>query len=342
MSTTFPQNILVTGGAGFIGSNFLCHFVPLHPHSRIINVDLLSYAGNLDYVKEISDEKNYQFIQEDLNMGENIQRLFQEFQIDGVIHFAAESHVDNSIAGPLAFLHTNVGGTVHLLEAARQTWMQAPHQIKSAYAHARFYQISTDETYGSLGLEGYFSEETAYAPNSPYSASKAAADHFVRAYGQTYGLPVLRSNCSNNYGPKQHEEKFIPTIIRKALAQEPIPVYGQGTNRRDWLYVEDHCLAIEKIFEQATPGSTYNIGADSECDNLTLAKNICKILDRKHPCPAGSYARLITFVRDRPGHDLRYAIDHSKLTKELGWYPKVGFEEGLEATVDWYLERKKS
>lgn len=338
MSAGIQQNILVTGGAGFIGSGFLCYFVPRHPNVQIINVDNLTYASDLSYLDGIKDLPNYTFIEADINEAERMCELFASHNVDGVIHFAAESHVDNSISGPRAFLQTNVGGTFNLLECARVAWMDDHHQLKKGKEHARFYQISTDEVYGTLeGEDPAFTEESSFLPNSPYSASKASADLFVRAYHHTYGLPVLRSHCSNNYGPRQHREKLIPTIIRNALTGQPIPIYGQGTNIRDWLYVEDHCRAIELIFAHAKVGQVYNIGGDEELDNLTLARMICTILDELQPRQNGSYKDLITFVRDRPGHDFRYSINYKKLKQDLGWTPEENLHSGLKKTVAWYV-----
>lgn len=341
MSKSIRKNLLVTGGAGFIGANFLCYFIPCHAHIRVINVDNLTYASNLSYLDEIKDAPNYIFEKADINDMAHMQRLFDRYDIDSVIHFAAESHVDNSISGPFAFLRTNVGGTFNLLECARQAWMEAPHRMKKGKEQACFYQISTDETYGSLDKNGFFTEKSPYLPNSPYSASKASADLFVRSYHHTYGLPTLRSNCSNNYGPKQHQEKFIPTIIRTATANQSIPIYGTGTNVRDWLYVKDHCRAIETIFMNGQTGECYNIGGDQELDNLTLARTICSLLDELLPRSNGTYQDLLTFVADRPGHDLRYAIDHTKLTSTLNWRPKENLHSGLKKTVMWYLQRNQ-
>ena len=341
MSAGIRKNLLVTGGAGFIGANFLCYFVPRHAQMRVINVDNLTYASDLSYLDEIKDAPNYIFEKADINDMARMRQIFQSYDIDGVIHFAAESHVDNSISGPSAFLRTNVGGTFNLLECAREAWMEAPHRMRKGKEHACFYQISTDETYGTLGKEGFFTEESPYLPNSPYSASKASADLFVRSYYHTYGLPALRSNCSNNYGPKQHSEKFIPTIIRTATANQSIPIYGTGTNVRDWLYVEDHCRAIETIFINGQMGECYNVGGDQEMDNLTLAHTICSLLDELLPRGNGTYQDLLTFVADRPGHDLRYAIDHTKLTSALNWRPEENLNSGLKKTVAWYLRRNE-
>lgn len=329
--------VLVTGGAGFIGSNFVPYFTAKYPDYHIINLDKLTYAGNLENLKECEQMSNYTFIEGDICDEALVDRLFAEYDIRGVIHFAAESHVDNSIKGPKAFVNTNVFGTFNLLDAARRYWMEKPHQYKPGYENCRFHHISTDEVYGTLGETGFFKETTPYAPNSPYSASKASSDFFVRAYYHTFGMNVTTSNCSNNYGPKQHHEKLIPHIIEKALAEQPLPIYGQGTNVRDWLYVLDHCKAIDLIYHKGRTGETYNIGGHNERNNITIVKTICAILDEKRPRKEGKYADLITFVADRPGHDLRYAIDASKLEKELGWKADETFDTGIVKTVEWYL-----
>lgn len=329
--------VLVTGGAGFIGSNFVPYFTAKYPDYHIINLDKLTYAGNLENLKECEQMSNYTFIEGDICDEALVDRLFAEYDIRGVIHFAAESHVDNSIKGPKAFVNTNVFGTFNLLDAARRYWMEKPHQHKPGYENCRFHHISTDEVYGTLGETGFFKETTPYAPNSPYSASKASSDFFVRAYYHTFGMNVTTSNCSNNYGPKQHHEKLIPHIIEKALAEQPLPIYGQGANVRDWLYVLDHCKAIDLIYHKGRAGETYNIGGHNERNNITIVKTICAILDEKRPRKEGKYADLITFVADRPGHDLRYAIDASKLEKELGWKADETFDTGIVKTVEWYL-----
>lgn len=334
-----PTHILVTGGAGFIGSNFVPHLLETRPDVHIVNLDLLTYAGNLQNLKEVENHPRYTFVQGDICDTELVERIFSEHRIDGVIHFAAESHVDNSITGPKAFLQTNVVGTFNLLEVARKYWMDAPHQRKAGLEHARFLHVSTDEVYGSLGETGLFSETTPYAPNSPYSASKASSDHFVRSYFHTFGLGVVTTNCSNNYGPKQHDEKLIPTIIRKALSAQPIPIYGDGSNIRDWLYVLDHCKGILLAFEKGSEGETYNIGGRNERNNLYIARTICEMLNRIHPDAEGGYERLITFVTDRPGHDQRYAIDATKIEGELGWRADENFESGIEKTVQWYVKK---
>lgn len=334
------KTILVTGGAGFIGSNFVPYFAAKYPQYHIINLDKLTYAGNLENLRECVNMPNYTFIEGDICDEELVEKLFTEYDIRGVIHFAAESHVDNSIKGPKAFVQTNVFGTFNLLDAARRHWMEKPNQYKSGYEECRFHHISTDEVYGTLGDTGFFKETTPYAPNSPYSASKASSDFFVRAYHHTFGMNVTTSNCSNNYGPKQHHEKLIPHIIEKALAEQPLPIYGQGTNVRDWLYVLDHCKAIDLIYHQGRAGETYNIGGHNERNNITIVKTICAILDEKCPRKSGKYEELITFVADRPGHDLRYAIDASKLETELGWKADETFDSGIIKTIEWYLKHQ--
>lgn len=333
------KSILVTGGAGFIGSNFVPYFAEKYPDYYIINLDKLTYAGSLDNLRECECLKNYVFVRGDICDDLLVKTLFEKYDIQGVIHFAAESHVDNSIQGPKSFMETNFMGTFNLIENARQYWMLAPNQFKQGYETCRFHHISTDEVYGTLGETGYFTETTPYAPNSPYSASKAGSDFIVRAYHHTYGMNVTTSNCSNNYGPKQHDEKLIPTIIRKCLAEEPIPVYGNGQNVRDWLYVLDHCKAIDLIFHQGISGETYNVGGHNERNNLQVVNMVCKILDEIKPRQNGKYLELINFVTDRPGHDLRYAIDPEKLVTELKWQPDENFETGIILTVRWYLEK---
>lgn len=331
--------IIVTGGAGFIGSNFVPYFCEKYPEYHVINVDKLTYAGNLDNLRECENMHNYTFVQADICDAEKMEELFAKYDVRGVIHFAAESHVDNSIKGPRAFINTNIVGTFNLLEAARKHWMDAPHKVKPGYEDCRFHHISTDEVYGTLGAEGFFHETTPYAPNSPYSASKASSDFLVRAYHHTFGMNVTTSNCSNNYGPKQHHEKLIPHIIEKALAEEPLPIYGQGLNVRDWLYVLDHCKAIDLIFHTGKSGETYNVGGFNERNNITIVKTICALLDERRPRQNGAkYADLITFVADRAGHDFRYAIDSSKLTNELGWHADENFDTGIVKTVEWYLK----
>ena len=329
--------ILVTGGAGFIGSNFVPYFCKKYPDYQIINLDKLTYAGNLDNLKECAGMSNYIFVQGDICDVAFLEKLFAQYDIRGVIHFAAESHVDNSITGPRPFIETNILGTFNLLETARKYWMIAPNQYKEGYENCRFHHISTDEVYGTLGETGLFDETTAYAPNSPYSASKASSDFLVRAYFHTFGMNVTTSNCSNNYGPKQHPEKLIPKIISNCLAEKPIPIYGDGKNIRDWLYVLDHCKAIDLIYHKGKAGETYNVGGRNERNNLEIVHKICAILDEKHPRKSGKYADLITFVKDRAGHDKRYAIDATKLETELGWKAEETFETGIVKTVEWYL-----
>ncbi len=334
------MNILITGGAGFIGSNFIPLFLKNNPTKKVINIDAVTYAADLGNLKELENNKQYTFVKGDICDTELVDKIFFENDIQGVIHFAAESHVDNSIKDPVNFVKTNIEGTFVLLEAAKKHWMVAPHKAKNGYKESRFHHISTDEVYGSLGAEGFFTEDTAYAPNSPYSASKAASDFLVRSYFHTYGLNVVTSNCSNNYGPKQHQEKLIPTIIRKAIQGEDIPIYGDGKNIRDWLYVEDHCMAIDTIYNKGVSGETYLVGGDNECNNLSIAHKICAILDDLNPKTVGLYKDQISFVKDRPGHDYRYAIDATKVKKELGWEAKENFESGLLKTVEWYLSNK--
>ena len=324
------RSILITGGAGFIGSHVVRRFVRTYPQYRIVNLDLLTYAGNLENLRDIEDAPNYTFIKADICDAEAVAKVFQEFAIDSVIHLAAESHVDRSITDPLAFVRTNVFGTVTLLNAAREAW-------KDTFEGKRFYHVSTDEVYGSLHDDGFFTEETHYDPQSPYSASKAASDHFVRAYGNTYGLPFVVSNCSNNYGSHHFPEKLIPLMINNIRQNKPLPVYGQGANVRDWLWVEDHAAAIDTIFHRGVNGETYNIGGHNEWKNIDLVKLLCAVMDRKLGRAEGTSEQLITYVKDRAGHDLRYAIDASKIERELGWRPSITFEEGLERTVDWYL-----
>lgn len=331
------KTILITGGAGFIGSNFVPYFCEKYPEYKVINLDKLTYAGNLDNLKECESMANYKFVQGDICDGELVEKLFEENDIRGVIHFAAESHVDNSIKNPGAFIKTNIEGTFNLLNHAFHHWMDGPNKIKAGYEDCRFHHISTDEVYGALGESGYFTETTPYAPNSPYSASKASSDFLVRAYHHTFGMNVTTSNCSNNYGPKQHHEKLIPHIIKQALAEKPLPIYGKGLNVRDWLYVLDHCKAIDLIFHKGKSGETYNIGGHNERNNITIVKTICAILDEKHPRKSGKYEDLIEFVQDRAGHDFRYAIDATKLETELGWKADETFDTGIIKTVEWYL-----
>lgn len=332
---------LVTGGAGFIGANFINYKVP-QGDFHYINLDKLTYAGNLKNI-HVSDASNYTFVQGDICDKKLVEDLFSTYQFEKVFHFAAESHVDNSIKNPEAFIETNITGTFNLLHKAFSLWMDGPFQLKEKFKNARFLHVSTDEVYGTLGDTGLFTEETPYAPNSPYSASKASSDFLVRSYFHTYAMPVVTTNCSNNYGPLQHEEKLIPTIIRKALAKEPIPIYGDGKNIRDWLYVLDHCRGIELVMNTGILGETYNIGGRNERTNIYIAEKICELLDEKQPRDDDkSYTDLITYVKDRPGHDFRYAIDASKLENNLGWKAKENFETGIQKTVDFYINLFKN
>ncbi len=328
------QTILITGGAGFIGSHVVRLFVTKYPDYHVINLDALTYAGNLENLTDIDQAPNYTFIRADIRDADTIDALFNRYPITGVCHLAAESHVDRSIAEPMAFITTNIVGTVNLLNAARKAW-------KDNFAGKRFYHISTDEVFGSLEKEGSFCETTAYDPKSPYSASKASSDHLVRAYGHTYGLPVILTNCSNNYGPNQFPEKLIPLAINNIKNMKPIPVYGKGENVRDWLYVVDHARAIDLVFHRGTVGETYAIGGNNELRNIDLIHILCDILDRKLQRAPGTSASLITYVKDRAGHDLRYAIDSSKIQRELGWTPSLQFAEGFEKTIDWYLANEE-
>jgi len=327
------KTILITGGAGFIGSHVVRLFVNKFPEYKIVNIDKLTYAGNLANLKDIQDKPNYEFIKADIVDADTINKLFREYQFDGVIHLAAESHVDRSISNPTEFVMTNVIGTVNLLNAAREIW-------GDNFKDKLFYHISTDEVYGSLGETGLFTETTKYDPHSPYSASKASSDHIVRAYCDTFGLPTLVSNCSNNYGSYQFPEKLIPLFIHNIRNNKALPVYGKGENIRDWLWVEDHARAIDVIFHNGKVGETYNIGGHNEWTNIDLIKLMCSIMDRKLNRESGTSEKLITYVKDRAGHDLRYAIDSTKLQKELGWVPSLQFEEGLEKTIDWYLQNE--
>ena len=334
------KSILVTGCAGFIGSNFVPYFLEKYSEYKVINLDLLTYAGDLENLKEIESHPNYTFIEGDIRDRDLVEKLFKDHDIYGVIHFAAESHVDNSIKNPGVFIETNVNGTYTLVDVAKNYWMEKPFKYKNGYEDCRFHHISTDEVYGTLGETGLFTETTPYAPNSPYSASKASSDMIVRSYHHTFGLNTVITNCSNNYGLKQHDEKLIPTIIRKALANEPIPIYGDGKNIRDWLYVLDHCTGIDLAYHKGQSGETYNIGGRNERDNLYIVDKICEILDEKVPSEK-SYKELITFVEDRAGHDRRYAIDATKIENELGWKADENFETGILKTIEWYLEKYK-
>jgi dTDP-glucose 4,6-dehydratase len=330
--------ILITGGAGFIGSNYISFFLEKHKNTKIVNLDKLTYAGELSNLELLKNNNNYVFVKGDICDVNLVNNLFKTYNFSSVIHFAAESHVDNSIKNPDAFINTNVYGTFNLINTAKNYWMDAPFSYKSGCENNRFHHISTDEVYGTLGKTGLFTEQTPYAPNSPYSASKASSDFIVRSYFHTYGINVVTTNCSNNYGPKQHNEKLIPTIIRKAINGENIPIYGDGKNIRDWLYVKDHCSGIDLVFRNGKSGETYNIGGKNERDNLYIAHKICDILDEIRP-KNKKYSEQITFVKDRPGHDFRYAIDASKIENELGWKAKENFETGILKTIEWYLNK---
>ena len=325
------KTILITGGAGFIGSHVLRLFVNKYPHYKIVNLDALTYAGNLENLKDIEGSPNYTFEKVNLLDAPDLERVFEQHHPDGVIHLAAESHVDRSIVSPLDFVYTNVVGTVNLLNTAKKFW-------KDDFDGKRFYHVSTDEVYGALGDTGFFTEETPYDPHSPYSASKAASDHFVRAYFDTYGLPAVITNCSNNYGPYHFPEKLIPLFINNIINKKPLPVYGDGLYTRDWLFVKDHATAIDLVFHEGKAGDTYNIGGFNEWKNIDLVKLLCKLMDEKLGRAEGESEGLITYIKDRPGHDRRYAIDATKINKELGWKPSVTFEEGLGQTIDWYLQ----
>ena len=324
------RNVLITGGAGFIGSHVVRLFVEKYPNYHVFNLDALTYAGNLENLKDIEHKPNYTFIKADITDEDLLDSLFNTYKFEGVIHLAAESHVDRSIEDPLAFVKTNVMGTMNLLNAFKTCW-------KGDFKNKRFYHISTDEVYGTLGPTGLFTETTAYNPNSPYSASKASSDHFVRAYGETYNLPYVITNCSNNYGPHQFPEKLIPLFINNIINNKPLPVYGDGNYTRDWLYVKDHAVAIDVVYHKGINGETYNIGGVNEWKNIDLVRLLCQQMDMELKRPKGTSEQLITFVKDRPGHDLRYAIDASKIKHELGWEPSVTFEQGLEKTIKWYL-----
>ena len=330
----YTKKIIVTGGAGFIGSHVVRLFVNKYPHYRIINLDALTYAGNLENLKDVEQAPNYVFAQINILDAAALQQCFSEYHVTDVIHLAAESHVDRSILSPLDFVYTNVIGTVNLLETAKKHWA-------NAFEGKRFYHVSTDEVFGALGDTGFFTEDTRYDPHSPYSASKASSDHFVRAYGDTYGLPTVISNCSNNYGPNHFPEKLIPLFINNIIHNKPLPVYGDGGYTRDWLFVKDHATAIDLVFHQGKQHDTYNIGGFNEWKNIDLVKLLCQQMDQRLNRTPGTSEQLITYVKDRPGHDRRYAIDASKINKELGWYPSVTFEEGLSQTIDWYLSNSE-
>ena len=346
------KTILITGGAGFIGSNFITYFIEKNKSYNIVNLDLLTYAGCLENLEEMENHPRYKFIKGDICNRELIEFIFNDYDIKGVIHFAAESHVDNSIHNPAVFINTNVNGTYTLLDVAKNHWMKKPFRYKNEYEGCRFHHISTDEVYGTLSDDPaeLFTEMTPYAPNSPYSASKASSDMIVRSYQETYGLNTITTNCSNNYGPKQHEEKFIPTIIRKALSGEDIPIYGDGKNIRDWLYVLDHCKGIDLAYHQGRAGETYNIGGRNERTNLQIVYTVCRILDEVYPVKQNktiqnsklniqNYKSLVSFVQDRAGHDRRYAIDATKIENELGWKADENFDSGIVNTIDWYLKK---
>jgi dTDP-glucose 4,6-dehydratase len=341
------KTIIITGGAGFIGSHVVRLFVTQYPHYRIINLDALTYAGNLENLKDIETSPNYTFEKVNILDTAELERVFIQYNPDGVIHLAAESHVDRSILSPLDFVYTNVVGTVNLLNAAKKQWLNPSTSHPDSYQDSNpstpklFYHISTDEVYGALGDTGLFTEETPYDPHSPYSASKASSDHFVRAYNDTYGLPVVITNCSNNYGPNHFPEKLIPLMIHNVINNKPLPVYGDGLYTRDWLFVKDHAHAIDLVFHKGRVGDTYNIGGFNEWKNIDLVKLLCKLMDEKLGRAPGSSEKLITYVKDRPGHDRRYAIDAGKINNELGWKPSVTFEEGLSQTIDWYLENEE-
>ncbi len=328
------KKILITGGAGFIGSHLIRKFIGKYPNYEIFNLDALTYAGNLDNLADISCNKNYRFLHGNISDKSYVNSIFSKYKFDSVINLAAESHVDKSIENPLAFINSNIIGTVTLLNAFKKTH-------NDDFKNKLFYQISSDEVYGTLGIHGFFSEETAYRPNSPYSASKASADHFVRAYGETFGIPYIITNCSNNYGPNQYPEKLIPLFITNILMKKPLPIFGNGKNIRDWIHVNDHTDVIDIIFHNGKNKETYNIGGNNELMNIEVAKLICQIMDKKLGYKSGTNEKLICFVNDRPGHDIRYAIDSSKIHNNFGWFPSISFESGIEQTVDWYLSNKK-
>lgn len=335
------DTILITGGAGFIGSNFIPYYLENHQNIKIVNIDKLTYAANAYSLAGIEKNNRYTFIKGDICDRILVENLFVKYDFKGVIHFAAESHVDNSINKPSAFINTNILGTFNLIDVAKNHWMAAPNLPQAQHKNSRLHHISTDEVYGTLREEGLFTEQTPYAPNSPYSASKASSDFIVRSYFHTYGMNVVTTNCSNNYGPNQHDEKLIPTIIRKALSGENIPIYGDGKNIRDWLYVEDHCKGIDLVFSKGVSGETYNIGGENERNNFCIANKICNILNEIKP-KSNSYAEQITFVKDRPGHDYRYAIDATKIKKKIGWQAEESFETGIRKTIDWYINKYSS
>lgn len=337
------KTLLITGGAGFIGSNFIIYLLDKYPEYRIINIDKLTYAGTLKNLSDVTENPRHVFLEGSICDPDLLTKIFNEYSVNDVIHLAAESHVDNSISGPRDFVETNLVGTFNLLETARKTWMQEPGVYKSSFVNSRFHHVSTDEVYGSLGEKGLFTENNCYAPNSPYSATKAGSDMLVRSYHHTYGMNTVISNCSNNYGPRQHSEKLIPTVIRKALTLEKIPIYGNGKNIRDWLYVADHCSGLDLVFHKGKSGEVYNIGGRNECSNINIVETICDFLDKKKPrLDHRSYRELISFVKDRPGHDFRYAIDASKIVNELGWNSSENFKSGLEKTVDWYIRESEN